>query len=257
MISKFTVPLHLIWTVLYCSLDIYSVQGWCIANCMKLNINRTKVITFSRKINVLIYEYKRCHSSISRSYSIKDMGVVIDAGLHFHGHTNYIFSQCVKLLGIVHGITFNFSSLECLLRLYIALVSFKMEYSFVVWNSVTSTDANKLERIQQSFVQVHYCYSLALTHFTYQEATPRFSLSYPSLLWFKILSVRFGNCWSPRSCSVYQRLRIVQYLLFMKNCPFARCASAANNLCKDADVFEARNVLLNRFILYIFTPIYL
>jgi hypothetical protein len=47
----------------------------------------------------------------------------------------------------------------------------KLEYASVAWNSITSTDANKLERIQQSFAtlcfnrffpQVRYSYSLAL-----------------------------------------------------------------------------------------------
>jgi hypothetical protein len=33
-----------------------------------------------------------------------------------------------------------------------------------------------------------------------------------------------------------------------KNYPSARCASAANVVCRDVDVFGARNVLLNRFL---------
>jgi hypothetical protein len=33
--------------------DINSIQGWCIANGMKLNISKTKVISFSKKTNVL------------------------------------------------------------------------------------------------------------------------------------------------------------------------------------------------------------
>jgi hypothetical protein len=32
-----------------------------------------------------------------------------------------------------------------------------------------------------------------------------------------------------------------------KNCSSAGCASAANVVCRDVDVFGARNVLLNRF----------
>jgi hypothetical protein len=33
-----------------------------------------------------------------------------------------------------------------------------------------------------------------------------------------------------------------------KNCPFARCASAANVVRRDVDVFGARNVLLNNIL---------
>jgi hypothetical protein len=36
--------------------DINSIQGWCIANCMKLNIVKTRVISFSRKTDVLKYD---------------------------------------------------------------------------------------------------------------------------------------------------------------------------------------------------------
>jgi hypothetical protein len=56
-------------------------------------------------------------------------------------------------------------------RLYITLVRSKHDYTTVVWNSLTLTDANKLERIQRRFAalcfnrffpQVHYYYSLVL-----------------------------------------------------------------------------------------------
>jgi hypothetical protein len=33
-----------------------------------------------------------------------------------------------------------------------------------------------------------------------------------------------------------------------KNCPSARCASAANVVCRDVDVFGARNILLSRLL---------
>jgi hypothetical protein len=98
--------------------------------------------------------------------------VYIDAKLHFHDHVNHIFSDCIKLLGLIRSITLHFSSLECMLRLYITLVRSKIEYASVVWNLITSTDANKLERIQQRFVtlcfkrffnpEVPYCYSFVL-----------------------------------------------------------------------------------------------
>jgi hypothetical protein len=123
---------------------------------MKLNISKTNVIYFSRKTNVLIYDYKLCQSSVTWTNSIKDLGVFIDAKLHFHGHVNYIFPHCIKLFGLVLSITFNFSSLECMLRLFVMLVRAKLEYESVCYNSVTSTDANKLEHIQQRFAALFF-----------------------------------------------------------------------------------------------------
>jgi hypothetical protein len=119
----------------------------------------------------MIYDYKLCQSSIARTNYIEDLGVYIDNKLYFHNHISYHFSQCTKFLGLVRTITFNFSPLECMLRLYITLIRSKLEYVSVIWNSLTSTDANKLEHIQQRYValcsnrffpQVHYCYSRAL-----------------------------------------------------------------------------------------------
>jgi hypothetical protein len=93
--------------------DSYSVQGWCTANFMKLNISKTRVISFSRKTNTLTYDYKLCQSSITRTDSIKDLGVFIDSKLQFHSYVDYSFLQCIKILGLVRTLTFSFSSLDC------------------------------------------------------------------------------------------------------------------------------------------------
>jgi hypothetical protein len=168
---------------------------------MKLNISKTKVISFSRKTNILIYDYKLCQSSITRIDSIKHLGVFTDVKLHFHDHVNYIFSHCIKLLGLVRSIAFNFSSPECMPRLYITLVRSKLEHASFVWNSITPTDASKLERIQQRFAalcfnrffpQVHYCYSLALEELKLHTLHMRrhrldAPFCYTSLHWFQNL----------------------------------------------------------------------
>jgi hypothetical protein len=120
--------------------------------------------------NVPIYDYKLCQSSIIRTDSIKDLSVFIDSKLHFHYHVNYIISHCVKLLGLVRCITFNFSSLECMLRLYTTLVRSKLECVSVVsiqLRQLMPTSWNTSSRGLQPFVlivfpQVHYCCSLAL-----------------------------------------------------------------------------------------------
>jgi hypothetical protein len=102
----------------------------------------------------LIYEYKIFQSTMTRANSVKYLGIFLDSKLYFYNHVNFIFSRCVKLLGLVRSVTFNFSYLECMLILYFALVRSNVEYISVIWNSIISTNANKIERIEQKFANL-------------------------------------------------------------------------------------------------------
>jgi hypothetical protein len=122
----------------YCLLlqsDINSVTNWCTANSMRLNTAKTRVVSCTRKTNILSYEHQLCRSTIPRTSSIKDLGVFFDSKLHFHSHVDYVFSECMKLLCLIRSITYRCCSLECLYILYFTLVRSRLEYASVVWNS--------------------------------------------------------------------------------------------------------------------------
>jgi hypothetical protein len=123
---------------------------------MKLNLSKTTIISFTRKTNSIYFNYNLCNNPVARSQCVKDLGVLLDCKLYFHQHINYIFSQSLKMLGLIRYITSSFSTLDSLLGLYSTLVRSKIEYASVVWNSITSTDSAKLERIQRKFVALCY-----------------------------------------------------------------------------------------------------
>jgi hypothetical protein len=228
---------------------------------MKLNISQTKIITFSRKTNTLIYDYKLCQSSLTRTDYIKDLEIFLDSKLQFHDHVNHVFSPCIKLLGLVRSITFTFSSLDCMHKLYIALIRSKVEYASVVWNSITSTGASKLERIQRRFA------ALCLIDFSLTFITVLFALEQLKLHTLRMrrqhldalffIQVYRGSKFCP---SVLENVglrvparRIGDFTLFSvcsssRYCPSARCASSVNVVCKDIDVFGAKPVLLNHIL---------
>jgi hypothetical protein len=136
--------------------DIKSVHNWCLGNGMKINLGKTTIISFSHKTNSIYFNYKLCNNLVTCSQCVKDLGVLLDCKLYFHQHTDYILSQGLKILGLIRYITSSFSTLESLLVLYSSLVRSKLEYASVVWNSITSTNSAKLERIQRKFAVVRY-----------------------------------------------------------------------------------------------------
>jgi hypothetical protein len=75
--------------------------------------------------------------------------------------------QALKLLGLIRARTFPFSTVDSFMTSYFTLVRSRVEYASITWNALTSTDASKLERIQQKFLalcrnrffpQIHYSY---------------------------------------------------------------------------------------------------
>jgi hypothetical protein len=68
-----------------------------------------------------------------------------------------MYFESVKFLGLVRTSLYSFSLFICLLRLYFTyLVRPELEYASVIWNFITSANANKVERIQRKFRALCY-----------------------------------------------------------------------------------------------------
>jgi hypothetical protein len=81
---------------------------------MKMNIFKTNIISFTRKINSIHFNYFVGDLLTARTDCAKDLGVMFDSKLHFHRHVGYLHSQALKLLELISFITYNFTSLDSL-----------------------------------------------------------------------------------------------------------------------------------------------
>jgi hypothetical protein len=73
-------------------------------------------------------------------YCITDLGLMVDSKLYFNCHVDFVYSQALSILGLICFITYNFSSSDSLVVLYIVLIRSKLECASVVWNKLTLTD---------------------------------------------------------------------------------------------------------------------
>jgi len=138
----------------------------------------------------------------------------------------------------------------------------KLEYAVTVWNSVTSTDARKLERTQRKLEALRQ-----YRFFTHDNVTYGDFLQIPKLLTFDnrrlfsdyfFVSVYSGlkyflSLFDITDIRALPRIFFFRHLsLFIangKNSPSARCASAANRVWKDIDIFGKYIISLKQILL--------
>jgi hypothetical protein len=89
---------------------------------MDLNIQKTRIISFTRKTYSVHFNYYVSNEIILRSDCIKDLGVMLDSKLYFHRHVDFVYPQALRTLGLIRYVTYNFSSLDCLVVLYNSLI---------------------------------------------------------------------------------------------------------------------------------------
>jgi hypothetical protein len=108
---------------------------------------------YYRKNNNIHFNYCVTDGLIMRSDCVKYLGVMLDSKLYLHCHVDFVYSQELRTLGLIHYVIYIFCSL---IVLHNAVVTSKLEYASVIWNNLTSTDFNITENIQRKFANSCY-----------------------------------------------------------------------------------------------------
>jgi hypothetical protein len=220
---------------------------------MELDVQKTRITSFTRQTNSVHFNYYVSNVIILRSDCIKDLGVMLDSKLYFHRHVNFVYSQALRTLGLIRYVTYNFSSLDYLVVLYNSLITSKLEYASVVWNNISLTDSNKIENIQRKFANLCYylffqadflrnynsilnCLNFRTLHSRRRRLHALFlinifkaKINYPSIL--DSVGIRV----STRQIREFSTFSVSSAL---KHSPSARCVIAANDVCRYLDVFH-------------------
>lgn len=136
--------------------DIDAVSVWSQENHLPFNTFKCKIITFTRKSQPIIFNYKLSDASLERVYEIRDLGLVMDYKLDFHTHINKICKSAYKMLGFVMRTASQFDNVRVARVLYNAYVRSKLEYAAVIWNPYEEKYILMIEKIQRKFARWIY-----------------------------------------------------------------------------------------------------
>lgn len=128
-------------------------EQWCVNNCLTLSVNKCQVISFSRKLKPIMYQYTLSGIPLERVHRIRDLGVILDEKLTFRFHYEDVISRANRQLGFIMKIANEFRDPVCLKSLYCALVRSVVEFAVVVWCPYQTTWISRIESIQKKFVR--------------------------------------------------------------------------------------------------------
>jgi hypothetical protein len=136
--------------------DIDAVMNWSVLNLLPFNVNKCKIITFSRKRCPLYATYTLSDAPLVRVSEIRDLGLILDTSLNFHNHVTAVCKKASKMLGFVIRTSSQFGRSEVALVLYNAYILSKLEYGAIVWDPYEEKYILMVERIQRKFTRWLY-----------------------------------------------------------------------------------------------------
>lgn len=126
---------------------------WCTDNCLQLNVNKCKVVSYHRKLDPVLFNYSINGFQLEKCSLIKDLGIIFDYKLSFNSHINQIVSAAVKMLGYCVRNWKEFSDNNTLRLLYITFIRCKLEYASVVWSPFYRNSIQNIESVQRKCIK--------------------------------------------------------------------------------------------------------
>lgn len=126
--------------------------SWCSKWQMKINFNKTVILTFSTSISSSQFCYSFNNCTLSRVNNYKYLGVIFDNKLSWAKHIDYITAKALKKLGYLRRVLAK-APKDTKLIMYKSLIRPIIEYASPVWNPHKQLEINKIESVQRKAIR--------------------------------------------------------------------------------------------------------
>lgn len=136
--------------------QIEIVAKWCLRNRLTLNVDKCRVMTFTRTTTPFQYPYIIHGQTLKRCECVKDLGITFDSALTFNSHVDNVVLSATRIAGFIIRNTRKFTDLNVLKVLYFSLVRTKLEYGSIIFYPLYKVQIQTLENVQRRFLKVIY-----------------------------------------------------------------------------------------------------
>ena len=245
-----------------------SFVGWCNKMDLDLNVKKCKVMSFTRKRNVIKYDYHINQQTVPKCDVVSDLGVVLDNKLTMNLHIDHIVKKSMKMLGFIKRFSREFNDVFIAKTLFVSLVRPILEFASVIWSPCFVTHIARVEAVQRNFSRFALRFLVwrdPLNLPTYENRLRLLNLDtlflrrklFDGLFIHDILSSKI-QC--PRLIAALSfnagkfnlRHRSLFYVSKHRTCyglnnPMDRALSLFNDICDDYDCNESRNLIKCKF----------
>ena len=110
-------------------------------------------MTITLKKKPIKFDYHIDSCVLDHVSHIKDLGIILDSRLSFVQHIDYIVGKANRMVGLIKR-NFNIINNVTAIRLmFLTLVRPILEYNTVIFNSISDSQANRIESIQKRFLR--------------------------------------------------------------------------------------------------------
>ena len=134
--------------------DLTRLKVWCKFNKLLFNFNKYRVIRFSRKTNLKIFNYSLGGTMLDNPDSIRDLETIFSYDLSFAEHLESNISHAFRSLCLIQRTAGLFNDTNTLRLLYYTLVRPILEYGSLIWSPYYNTYIDALERPQHKFLRL-------------------------------------------------------------------------------------------------------
>ena len=143
--------------------ELESVYSWLKMNKIKINLDKSKFMTFSYGKKYELTSLKFGNGSITSTESIKFLGIMVDNHLNFKNHTSSICTKISRVVGLLFRLN-NILPVETLLTLYSTLLVPHLLYGIEIWHGALRGNHDRIFKLQKKAIRA--INSLGYNHHT-------------------------------------------------------------------------------------------